>query len=139
MHSRDWLAVSTLGLFVVPGVLLAYAAWFNGLGVGDGIYWIVEALRGLTDQGSGDWLVSVGRFLTAYWWFIAFPCIAFSTLAATILAATEPDTSAGIKVLWVVSFYFVLVTVPIYCIWQIGRRPNPSFKPTPSARLNSRR
>ena len=139
MRSRDWLAFTTLGLFLVPGALVVYAASSDGLGVENAIYSTVEGLRGRVDQGSGDFLFSVGRFLTAWWWLIAFGCMALSTLAATALAATESDTSVGAKALWIISFYVLAVTVPIYCIWQLGSRPNQSFKPTPSARLNSRR
>ena len=136
MKVRDWIALSTFGLFVVPAALLVYAAWFGGRGVGDGIYSFVQALRGAGDTASGDFLVSVGRFLTAWWWFIAMASMAFSTLAATCLVATDPEASVAAKALWVLSFFLLGVTVPIYCIWQIGGRPNQSFKPTPSARLN---
>jgi hypothetical protein len=136
MKARDWIALSTFGLFVVPGALVVYAAWFGGSGVKDGIYSFVQALRGAGGTATDDFLVGAGRFLTAWWWFIAMASVAFSTLAATCLAATEPETTVAAKALWVLSFFLLGVTVPIYCIWQMGGRPNHSFKPTPSARLN---
>ena len=136
MRVRDWIALSIFGLFVVPAALLVYAAWFGGRGVEDGVYSFVQALRGAGDTALGDILVRAGKFLTAWWWFIAMASVAFSTLAATCLVATEPEASAAAKALWVLSFLLLGVTVPIYCIWQIRGRSDQSFKPTDPARLN---
>lgn len=136
MKVRDWIALSIFGLFVVPAALLVYAAWFGGRGVEDGVYSFVQALRGAGDTASGDTLVRAGQFLTAWWWFIAMASVAFSTLAATCLVATYPEASVAARALWVLSFLLLGVTVPIYCIWQIRGRPDQSFKPPTSARLN---
>ena len=65
---------------------------------------LFRVLRGADDEGSSDLLVSVGRFLVAWWWLLATASLAVSTFAATYLAATELETSIGIKALWVISF-----------------------------------
>jgi hypothetical protein len=124
MQSRDWIALFTLGLFAIPAALLVYAAWFGGRGVEDGIYSAIQALRGVDEASFSDVLVRVGRFLTAWWWFIAMACIAASTLVATLLAATQPEASVWQKAIWVISFLVVGITVPVYCVWQVGSRPN---------------
>ena len=136
MKVRDWMALSTFGLFVVPTAFLVYAAWFGGRGVEEGVYSLVQDLRGAGDTASGDVLVSAGQFVTAWWWSIAMASVAISTLAATFLVAIEPEASVAAKALWVLSFFLLGVTVPIYCIWQIRGKPKHSSRPTPSARLN---
>ena len=136
MRTRDWIALATFGLFVGPAAILIYASWYGGSVIGDGIYSVVKALSGADDTTFAKYLVRAGRFLTVWWWFMAMASLAITTLLATCLAATEPGASIGSKALWVLSFFLLVVTVPIYCIWQMGSRPNQSFKPTPSARLN---
>ncbi|HEU0152717.1 MAG TPA: hypothetical protein VFQ84_05160 [Arenimonas sp.] len=136
MNARGWIALVNFGLFVVPAVLAVYAAWFDARGIGDGIYTAVHALSGARDPSSGDSLVSVGRFFSAWWWFIAIAMIGVSTLSATCLVATDPHASISAKAIWMLSFFLIGMTVPVYCMLQVGGRPNQPFKPTPSARLN---
>jgi len=129
MKVRDWLTFSTLFLFAVPTALLVYVFWFDG-DVENVIYLTVQALR-RNEAGFVDNLfIDAGRFLISWWWMMAFVSMALSTLSATFLAATEAGASIGTKAIWVISFYVVGITIPIYCVWQVGARPNQSFKPT---------
>lgn len=119
MKPRDWMHLLAIVLFCIPAGLLAYAAWVGG-DVDGFIYSATQTLRG---EGSGvldGVFISAGRFTMNWWWFISMLSLPTSVVLASILAATEPDSSIAVKALWIVSFVFLMLTVPVYCCWQLG-------------------